>query len=56
MYTCTVKCLYVIGSICDSSPCDNGGTCSVVTNAVSCACVPGYSGDTCSGKFIPFVI
>ena len=37
-------------SICDSAPCVNGGTCSVVTGAVSCACVTGYSGATCAGN------
>ena len=40
----------LIDSVCDSSPCQNGGTCSVVAGAVSCACVPGFSGDTCGSK------
>ena len=39
-----------IDSVCDSSPCQNGGTCSVVAGAVSCACVPGFSGTACGSK------
>ena len=41
----------LIDSVCDSSPCQNGGTCSVVAGDVSCACVSGFIGDTCGGKF-----
>ena len=36
---------------CDSSPCQNGGTCISTGDATSstffCSCVAGYSGDTC---------
>ena len=41
----------LIDTVCDSSPCQNGGTCSVVAGDVSCACVSGFIGDTCGGKF-----
>ena len=40
----------LIDSVCDTMPCQNGGTCSVVAGTVSCSCVPGYSGYTCQGK------
>ena len=36
--------------VCDVNPCQNGGTCSEVAGAASCACVTGYTGTTCSGK------
>ena len=38
-------------SVCDGSPCLNGGTCSVSAGGTAdCACVPGYSGATCASK------
>ena len=51
----TIKCeMKIAGSVCNGSPCANGGTCSVTaTGDVSCTCTAGYSGDACSGKFIP---
>ncbi len=33
---------------CDSNPCENGGTCTDMINNYSCACIPGYTGETCS--------
>ena len=33
---------------CNSDPCENGGTCTDLVNAYSCACVPGYTGDDCA--------
>ena len=33
---------------CASSPCQNGGTCSVLPTTFKCACVCGWGGDTCS--------
>ena len=40
-------------SVCDGSPCLNGGTCSVSAGGTAdCACVPGYSGATCAGGCI----
>ncbi|XP_069114839.1 uncharacterized protein [Argopecten irradians] len=32
---------------CDTSTCDNGGTCSVVNKRTQCTCPSGYSGETC---------
>ena len=41
----------ITASVCDSSPCANGGLCSVTwTGAWSCSCQPGYSGNDCSCK------
>ena len=37
--------------VCESSPCQNGGSCSSINGEVSCSCMPGYQGDRCqSGK------
>lgn len=33
--------------LCASQPCQNGGQCSVVNNAVSCRCINGYTGVFC---------
>ena len=33
---------------CDPDPCQNGGTCTDLVNAFSCACVPGYTDDMCA--------
>ena len=49
----TIICVF-IDSVCDTMPCQNGGTCNVVAGAVSCSCVPGYSGYTCQGKHNQF--
>ena len=32
---------------CDSSPCQNGGTCNDGINSYTCTCVPGYTGGNC---------
>ena len=40
-------CLFVDIDECSTLPCMNGGTCTDGVNAYSCACVAGYSGDTC---------
>ncbi|KAK0049023.1 neural-cadherin [Biomphalaria pfeifferi] len=34
-------------SLCQSSPCLNGGTCKVISNQISCECLSGWSGDLC---------
>lgn len=37
---------------CDSSPCQNGASCSDEVNAYSCICVAGYTGTECqTGKW-----
>ncbi|XP_050423737.1 protein crumbs isoform X2 [Adelges cooleyi] len=54
-YTCHCKSGY-IGSppnctevtICNSSPCQNGGSCNLIgNNQYNCSCLPGYTGQTC---------
>lgn len=35
------------GDDCSPNPCQNGGTCSDLISAYSCACPSGYSGDRC---------
>jgi hypothetical protein len=37
----------VSGTLCDSFPCGNGGTCTNNVNSYSCSCLVGYSGSTC---------
>ena len=32
---------------CDSSPCQNGGTCADAVNGYDCTCLDGYTGDDC---------
>ena len=32
---------------CDSSPCQNGGTCTDGMNHYTCQCVDGFDGNTC---------
>ena len=41
--------LMLLDSVCDSTNCENLGTCSVVAGAATCACVPGYGGPACLG-------
>ena len=48
-----VSVLMISVSVCDGSPCQNGGTCSVSGGGTaSCACVAGYSGTTCTGQCV----
>ena len=44
MFMC---CLLVDIDECSSDPCMNGGTCTDDFNSYSCACVAGYTGETC---------
>ena len=37
----------------DNSPCQNGATCSVVSNSVICTCAPGFQGTDCSIEVQP---
>ena len=32
---------------CDSSPCENGGSCMDLIGYYSCSCLPGYTGVNC---------
>ena len=32
---------------CDSSPCQNGGTCHNGQNMYTCTCLPGWTGQNC---------
>ena len=32
---------------CDSSPCQNGGSCTDIVNGHTCNCVAGYDGTNC---------
>ena len=32
---------------CESTPCENGGTCEDGVNSYNCTCMPGYSGHDC---------
>ena len=51
-YYCELCIIFLnTANVCDSSPCQNGGTCSVTSaGAWSCSCRPGYSGNACSCK------
>ena len=41
---------------CDSSPCQNGGSCTDIVNGHTCNCVDGYDGPNCeNGKNVAFL-
>ena len=35
---------------CDPDPCQNNGTCEVVSGNATCICPPEYTGPTCEGN------
>lgn len=43
--------------VCDSNPCQNGGTCFSMAETWSffCACSPGFIGDICEGKYYSYL-
>ncbi len=42
---------------CNSSPCENGGTCMDGAGQFTCQCKPGYTGDTCgTGKLMEALV
>ena len=45
-----VRCVTVDVNECDSSPCQNGGTCLDDVNGYSCSCAAPYAGTHCSCK------
>lgn len=38
-------------STCEPTPCQNGGTCTVVSHGYECTCSPGFMGTHCERKF-----
>ena len=46
-----VQILYYSVNVCDSTPCKNGGTCSISGRSYTCSCRDGYSGNQCQGTF-----
>ena len=41
---------------CDSSPCQNGGTCEDQVNGYTCHCLSGYNGDHCQAGNTIFLV
>src|SRR6218665_130726 len=39
--------LLTVINYCDSSPCENGGSCESIVNGYICQCQPAYTGDNC---------
>ena len=58
-HTPPMKCVsFILTDIneCDSSPCENGGTCEDEVNGYTCHCLSGYSGDHCQTGKTPSLI
>ena len=54
---CEYNCvLYYSANICDSTPCKNGGTCSISGRSYTCSCRDGFSGNQCQGTFNTYFI
>ena len=47
---------YVVIDNCQSSPCQNAGTCTNDVNKYTCTCQPGYTGANCQSGEVCIVI
>ena len=52
LYINIIRTLDLLSEPCDSSPCENGGTCTNNGDSFSCECAKGFEGETCSGTKI----
>ena len=52
LYINIIRCLDLLSEPCESSPCENGGTCTNNGDSFSCECAKGFEGNTCSGTNI----
>ena len=48
--------LYYTVNVCDSTPCKNGGTCSISGRSYMCSCRDGFSGNQCQGTVNTYLI
>ena len=48
--------LYYSANICDSTPCKNGGTCSISGHTYTCSCQDGFYGNECQGTLNIYLI
>ena len=44
---------WFLPTACDSGPCKNGGTCTVVPSSYACTCADGWKGGDCNVKVKP---
>lgn len=45
-----------VRSLCEPSPCKNGGTCYDVGQGYECTCAKGFKGDNCEGNIFHLYI